>query len=157
MKLPLVAVFFLAGSVLADPSTSTALGVPAPSAPPVPNSIRSQGCWAAQGDWTKQAPLGFPSSGSCRLTCLGQNYTVSALQGSDCFCGDDYPPQGTNVPLEECNYPCPGYPLEACEFFFFILALHFCLCDFLPCLTRSLILKAVVSVPLQPTAFSIPV
>jgi hypothetical protein len=117
MKLPLVAVFFLAGSVLADRSTSTALGVPAPSVPPLPKAMKSQGCWAAQGDWTKQSPLGFPSSGSCFNACNGQNYTVSALQGSDCFCGNDYPPQGTNVPLEECNYPCPGYPLEACEFF----------------------------------------
>ncbi|RFU73124.1 hypothetical protein TARUN_9124 [Trichoderma arundinaceum] len=86
-----------------------------PSAPPVPNAFRSQGCWSSRGNMTKASVKSTDvSSGSCNLHCVAEKYPVSGLQADICYCGMVYPPEDTQVDDSKCNFPCPAYPKEAC-------------------------------------------
>jgi len=107
----------LAAKTMAANPSQTSKGVPVPSELPRKGAVRSQGCWAGMGDtWKKTPQLDYPSSGSCTRYCSPLNYTVAALRGEDCYCGNDYPPKDTSTALSNCNFPCPGYDLEACKF-----------------------------------------
>ncbi|KAL7911014.1 hypothetical protein GGI35DRAFT_332455 [Trichoderma velutinum] len=87
-----------------------------PSAPPVPNAPRSQGCWSSKGNMTQATSVVSTdvSSGSCNKYCIQQKFFVAATQGDTCFCGLAYPPDGDQVEDSKCAFPCPAYPLEAC-------------------------------------------
>ncbi|KAL7928775.1 hypothetical protein V8C35DRAFT_223692 [Trichoderma chlorosporum] len=92
------------------------LGVPSPSAPPVPNAVRSQGCWSSNGNMTQATAVKSTtvSSGSCNTYCGQNHFPVAALQGDECFCGFAYPPEGDMVSDSKCSFPCPAFPPEAC-------------------------------------------
>jgi cell wall integrity and stress response component len=95
--------------------TSKVLGVPEPSQIPKVGAIRSQGCWGAKGDtWELIPTLEFPSSGACSRACKADNATVAGIHAEECWCGMDYPPKDTYADDSKCDYPCPGYDLEAC-------------------------------------------
>ncbi|KAH6606080.1 hypothetical protein Trco_005233 [Trichoderma cornu-damae] len=86
-----------------------------PSAQPVPNAIRSQGCWSSLGNMTKTSITGtIVSSGKCATYCISNQYPVAGLAADVCYCGMVYPPVGTVVDDSKCNFPCPAYPIEAC-------------------------------------------
>ncbi|KAL7797336.1 hypothetical protein V8C37DRAFT_399944 [Trichoderma ceciliae] len=87
-----------------------------PSAPPVPNAFRSQGCWSSRGNMTAATDVKSTSvsSGSCNLHCVSQDFPVSGLQADICYCGMVYPPADDMVDDSKCNFPCPAYPKEAC-------------------------------------------
>ena len=73
-----------------------------------------QGCWKEQGDWELQDTLEWPSTGSCGLHCLDKKKLVAAVHAEECYCGDTYPPDGTQVDDKYCKYPCPAFDEEAC-------------------------------------------
>ena len=54
------------------------------------------------------------SSGSCRQACTEEGYTVMALHLTKCHCGRAYPPQDSLAKDDKCDFPCPGFSLEAC-------------------------------------------
>ena len=54
------------------------------------------------------------TSGKCGEYCKKKKSLALALRGSKCYCGDFYPPKADSISDSECNFPCPGYPLEAC-------------------------------------------
>lgn len=111
MKSAIVAVALFRAVMAAD----SAKGVPKPSALPKIGEVRSQGCWGAKGDtWELTPLLEYPSAGSCTGYCKKDNFTVAGLHAEECWCGMDYPPKDTYTEDKECNYPCPGYDLEAC-------------------------------------------
>jgi hypothetical protein len=110
----MAATHVLAAAAAAPAAAGTAKGVPVPSAAPLPGAVRSQGCYASGGDLVKQPSLDFVSSGSCSGVCIALNMAVSALHGSDCLCGESYPPKADRTSDSHCNYPCPGYDPEAC-------------------------------------------
>lgn len=87
-----------------------------PSKPPVPNAVRSQGCWSSNGNMTQATAVVSTkvSSGSCTGYCSANKFPVAALQGDECFCGFAYPPDGDQVEDAKCAFPCPAYPQEAC-------------------------------------------
>lgn len=84
-----------------------------PSAFPIPNSPTSHGCYKAAGNMSTHTVENM-SSGSCNKVCEKGKFPVSGLQASQCFCGMVYPMATDQVEDENCNYPCPSYPLEAC-------------------------------------------
>lgn len=87
-----------------------------PSQPPVPNAVRSQGCWSSKGNMTQATAVVSTevSSGKCTGYCSTNKFPVAALQGDECFCGFAYPPDGDQVADTKCAFPCPAYPQEAC-------------------------------------------
>jgi hypothetical protein len=47
--------------------------------------------------------------------CGGLYYTYAAVQyGRECFYGDTLAAGSVEQPLGECNFLCPGNPLEYC-------------------------------------------
>ncbi|WKT49091.1 Carbohydrate-binding WSC [Fusarium oxysporum f. sp. vasinfectum] len=84
-----------------------------PTKEPVLNEQTSQGCWKSVGNMTVELSGATVTSGKCFSTCK-KNYLVFALQGSKCYCGMVYPQEGDLVDDDKCNWPCPGYPYEAC-------------------------------------------
>lgn len=87
-----------------SPSTFPKLGGPA-----------SQGCFKSSGNLTSsKVDLTYLSSGSCETACKGKNLPVMALTPGQCLCGDTYPPKDDVVNDSNCDFPCPGYPMEAC-------------------------------------------
>ncbi|KAJ4400825.1 Protein SLG1 [Neurospora sp. IMI 360204] len=62
------------------------------------------------------------SSGLCFDWCDGfnqngdpNNVTVAAMsKGSQCWCGNEYPPLSSKTDIKNCDIPCSGYNLEYC-------------------------------------------
>ncbi|KJZ71710.1 hypothetical protein HIM_08907 [Hirsutella minnesotensis 3608] len=84
-----------------------------PSAFPLPNAPTPHGCYKSAGNMTTHKVENM-SSGSCNKVCTNGKFTVSGLQGSQCYCGMLYPPDSDVVEDDKCDYPCPFYDLEAC-------------------------------------------
>ncbi|PHH90947.1 hypothetical protein CDD83_2154 [Cordyceps sp. RAO-2017] len=84
-----------------------------PSTFPRPNAPTSHGCYKSAGNMTTHNVENM-SSGSCNEKCKSGKFSVSGLQGPNCFCGFAYPPDNAVVDDKKCGYPCPSYPLEAC-------------------------------------------
>lgn len=85
-----------------------------PSVMPVQDAVTSQGCYSSSGNLNLRKPVPNMSTASCSLACKADGFAVAGMQGSQCFCGNSYPPANTVVEDNKCNFPCPSYPLEAC-------------------------------------------
>ncbi|KAI8237909.1 Cell wall integrity and stress response component 1 [Colletotrichum sp. SAR 10_86] len=104
------------GVATAQSSTASS-AVQRPSENPTVNAVTSHGCYNANGTSWKIYPVDVTklSVGKCTDECkTNQKKNVAALNGEDCYCGDDYPPKINVVKDEKCNFGCPAYPLEAC-------------------------------------------
>ncbi len=89
-----------------------------PARSPMPGAMTSQGCYssAARGWYTiANERTGMLTMGGCAKACTEDGATVAALKATDCFCGAEYPPEENLIEDSQCNFPCPGYPLEACK------------------------------------------
>ncbi|KAF4999036.1 hypothetical protein FGRMN_2726 [Fusarium graminum] len=84
-----------------------------PPQAPVLNQQTRQGCFKSVGNMTVELSGTAVTSGECFKTCK-KDFYVFALQGSKCYCGMVYPEQDDLVKDDNCNWPCPGYPFEAC-------------------------------------------
>lgn len=89
-------------------------GVQPPSDIPIPEQLRSQGCYSSYGNMTAQKGVENVTSGSCWKWCVAREFSTMALNGGTCFCGKFYPPEDTMVDDKKCNYPCPYWEEEAC-------------------------------------------
>jgi cell wall integrity and stress response component len=106
----------LLATVVASASAQSK-GQQLPSQVPVVNALTSHGCFKSSG--SLKNPEGYEPSkvsrGFCDDdVCNKMNATAFALKGQACFCGFEYPPEEDLVDDENCNFPCPAYPLEAC-------------------------------------------
>jgi cell wall integrity and stress response component len=84
-----------------------------PPQDPVLNQQTRQGCFKSVANMTVELSGSIVTSGECFKTCKDDFYTF-ALQGSKCYCGMVYPPEDDLVKDSNCDWPCPGYPFEAC-------------------------------------------
>jgi cell wall integrity and stress response component len=78
-----------------------------------------QGCFKSSGTLKLiNETVQYNSIGGCaEKICLPLKYPVGAtMGGSQCFCGDEYPPKEDIVDPSNCDYDCTGFPDEACEF-----------------------------------------
>lgn len=98
----------------APDATTEQQGKQSPSLPPVPNALKPQGCFGADGNFTLVTQEIDLASGSCYEVCKAKKKNVMALHGGQCMCGSYYPPEKSLVSDKKCNYPCPFYPQEAC-------------------------------------------
>ncbi|KAL1894103.1 Protein SLG1 [Ceratocystis pirilliformis] len=109
--------FASAQSSAGGSSGQTTKGYQAPSQIPTPGSQTTVGCFSSSGNLTD--PGGYAdtsvSSGFCGVSlCVEKGFTVFAIRGPKCYCGNTYPPEDDIVEDSRCNYPCPAYPAEAC-------------------------------------------
>jgi cell wall integrity and stress response component len=108
----------LAGVVTAQGTpTTTAKGVQRPSSRPITLAPVVQGCWASsEGLKLVNASVQYNTGDKCgKEICQKQNYKVAATyQGSQCWCGNVYPPASQLVDDKNCNVECPGYDYDAC-------------------------------------------
>ncbi|RGP59920.1 cell wall integrity and stress response component 1 [Fusarium longipes] len=84
-----------------------------PVGKPVLNELKGQGCWKSIGNMTEIYSGTSTTSGYCWNECK-KKYSVLALQGSTCYCGQLYPEEGDQVDDDKCDWECPGWPFEAC-------------------------------------------
>ncbi|KAM7187164.1 hypothetical protein V8F20_011089 [Naviculisporaceae sp. PSN 640] len=86
-----------------------------------------QGCYLSPGeDVAFNHRHVFQSIGYCMRTCASLNVyddeadsqVIALTNATACFCGEPgaVPPTEDEVPMGECNLPCPGFAMETCEF-----------------------------------------
>jgi cell wall integrity and stress response component len=93
-----------------------------PREDPVPNQRTSQGCFMSQGSLektpiTKKGADGkilVVTIGVCLDQCALAKKDVMAVHGTDCLCGDTYPPKEKRVDDKKCDTACFGFPEEPC-------------------------------------------
>lgn len=94
-----------------------AKGVQVPESPPAPKIFKSQGCYSSGGNMTLQkdyVPEFGLASGKCNEHCRSKKNWIMGLRGDACYCGFALPPVNEKSKDSNCNYPCPGYDIEAC-------------------------------------------
>jgi len=96
--------------------TTTKEGVEEPSAPPQVGLAVVQGCFSSQGELVSIGNLDFNSRDKCAVdNCKAKGYSVGAsMGGSECYCGNKYPPKAALVNDTNCNTKCPGWGADAC-------------------------------------------
>lgn len=76
--------------------------------------ISSRGCFGSLPSNSNVIPVKYSSSGLCWYRCQKEGKFVSVLHLNKCFCADTYPPRLSLIEDDQCNYPCPGFGIEAC-------------------------------------------
>ncbi|KAI8725546.1 WSC domain-containing protein [Fusarium sp. LHS14.1] len=87
-----------------------------PATTPILGETTSQGCFnklPANAEVVK-AKVSFISTGFCNQACQDMKKYVAITSPDGCHCADTYPPESALVKDAQCNYPCSGYPMEAC-------------------------------------------
>ncbi|RHZ48002.1 WSC domain-containing protein [Aspergillus thermomutatus] len=72
----------------------------------------SSACYSSPGDLTLGGSSQYMAVGMCEDKC--KENAVSAVQGTDCYCGSSLPPSSAKVSNDKCNTACPGYPADYC-------------------------------------------
>ncbi len=84
----------------------------------IPTNIRAYtyiGCFATTVPMVDHGQYIYQTSGNCQQICyLFGNVAMGLGNGTDCWCGDAYPPQAAKVDDTQCNTPCAGYGLDNC-------------------------------------------
>ncbi|CAK7241864.1 MAG: hypothetical protein STHCBS139747_003335 [Sporothrix thermara] len=103
-------------SAAAAAATTTKMGVEQPSSAPVYMQAVVQGCFSSAGDLVLNSTQPFNSISKCgQDVCQAIGKAVAASSaGSECYCGDSYPPNSTLVDDKYCNAPCTGFGQDAC-------------------------------------------
>lgn len=82
---------------------------------PVPGASTPHGCYSMSTiATTKQDVARFNSPGLCTDRCRSREKAVAILQRDLCICTDLLPAASAVTKDSGCNYPCPGYAMEAC-------------------------------------------
>lgn len=86
-----------------------------PAQSPVLNEMTSQGCFSTlPSDAESHGSGAFLTSGACWNSCTKENKNVAITSGSTCYCSDNYPTKSSLLDDSSCDWPCPGYAMEAC-------------------------------------------
>ncbi|KAM0417486.1 hypothetical protein ACHAPT_012550 [Fusarium lateritium] len=91
-------------------------GAQRPATAPIINQMTSQGCFSKlpAGAERAQIKTTYLTTSECADACTQADKFVAVLHAASCHCADTYPPESALVDDKQCNYPCPGYPQEAC-------------------------------------------
>jgi hypothetical protein len=79
-------------------------------------TMEAKGCYTNVTPPLKDmGPYDYQSSGWCHGVCTKAKKPVMALyQGSNCFCGDQLPPNSEKTSKDDCTAACNGFPQEYC-------------------------------------------
>ena len=82
---------------------------------PVAGKVTPWGCFdSIPENAQKLRSMTFLSVGVCTDACLARKRSVALITGNDCYCSDLLPFSKSQVADDDCNYPCPGYAMNAC-------------------------------------------
>ncbi|KFY08513.1 hypothetical protein V492_06164 [Pseudogymnoascus sp. VKM F-4246] len=56
----------------------------------------------------------WQAASACAGNCTNVGKPVMAINDTDCWCGDSYPPKKNKVDLTKCTKDCPGYGTAKC-------------------------------------------
>ncbi|KAL1872025.1 hypothetical protein VTK73DRAFT_1693 [Phialemonium thermophilum] len=56
----------------------------------------------------------FQSDGLCHDFCLNDGFALAVIHGDSCWCSDYVPDKSTQVSVDQCSDPCPGFPSDVC-------------------------------------------
>ncbi|GAB1316606.1 Cell wall integrity and stress response component 4 [Madurella fahalii] len=56
----------------------------------------------------------YQSDGRCFGNCSDRSYPLAIVHEMRCWCSSLIPNSADRRPLEECQYPCPGFPSDFC-------------------------------------------
>lgn len=120
-------VFVNAATTTESAATATSSGVEEASAAPTLGAQVVQGCFSSYGDLIFNSTPTFNSKSACAFDiCYALKYAVAATSaGNECYCGSEYPPEEDLTKDTNCNTPCPGYGLQACQYLHSCLSLEF--------------------------------
>ncbi|KAL3471918.1 WSC domain-containing protein [Aspergillus californicus] len=77
--------------------------------------LRYLGCFSDDAGFLNLGSSAYQSVGLCLSGCTSRGSPVIALRnGTECWCGSDYPDWQENTSPLMCNMPCPGYALDTC-------------------------------------------
>lgn len=71
-------------------------------------------CYNDVGSLSASHSTAYQSVAMCEQFCHADKKLVYAVQGEQCYCGDELPPASAQVSNKECSIRCPGYPSEKC-------------------------------------------
>jgi hypothetical protein len=103
-------------STLASAATTDTQLMSSPTATPTNiRQLSAIGCFATTVPMVNHGPYIYQTSGNCQQICLLFGNTAMGLgNGTDCWCGDAYPPASAKVDDAQCNTPCAGYGTDTC-------------------------------------------
>ncbi|GAB7365847.1 hypothetical protein MBLNU230_g7179t1 [Neophaeotheca triangularis] len=79
------------------------------------NAMTYKGCYSSSRGLSDQGSHIYQTSGYCQPICVDQGSAVLGLSGgSDCWCGDQLPPEDSLVDDSNCDTGCNGYRQEDC-------------------------------------------
>lgn len=85
-----------------------------PAVVPVSGRATPQGCFGSLSATASGERVKYACAGVCLKRCKDEGKAVMVLHMVYCYCADTYPPRLSILEDEKCNWPCPGYGLEAC-------------------------------------------
>lgn len=82
-------------------------------------SLRSftyNGCYSDPGNMFDMGFYTFQAIGWCQPLCvrLAKPY-LAFVNGTNCYCGDNPPPNSAKTTDQDCQSPCKGFPKQQCE------------------------------------------
>ncbi|KAM0717020.1 hypothetical protein Q7P37_006872 [Cladosporium fusiforme] len=78
-------------------------------------TMKYQGCYSSSTPLTDQGEDIYQTSGLCQPICVKKNQAVLGLtEGSNCYCGDEFPSEDDKVDDDKCDTHCNGYEDEMC-------------------------------------------
>jgi hypothetical protein len=75
-----------------------------------------QGCFSSVYGFEMVDDSIYQTSGNCVLKCVPMNKPAIAINGTQCWCSDTYPPASSKVEDDKCDEPCPAWPDVNCMY-----------------------------------------
>ncbi|KAL4791038.1 WSC domain-containing protein [Aspergillus venezuelensis] len=73
------------------------------------------GCYADLLDFENIGTSPFLAVGLCKMRCERRGDTIMGLRnGTECWCGNEYPSWEDGLDEEACHLRCPGYARDIC-------------------------------------------
>lgn len=81
------------------------------------HALRYLGCYLDSNDLDNIGQSPFQSVGLCKMNCIRRGDTIMGVRnGTECWCGFNYPSWQHELGSGACNLPCGGYPRDICGF-----------------------------------------
>lgn len=99
----------------ADGTTTSLFLIPSPTTTKALLAPTTIGCFATGLPLEDHGPGLFNTVGSCQQICGGLDKPVlGVVDGTNCWCGDLFPPNNTRVDMSQCDTPCSGFDKDNC-------------------------------------------
>ncbi|KAJ5668289.1 uncharacterized protein N7477_006859 [Penicillium maclennaniae] len=78
-------------------------------------TVSQMGCYSSVPGLKDEGDFTFQSLGYCQEKCEQGGFRIAALTGgTQCLCGNEFPPSSALVDDDKCDLTCPGWPEDEC-------------------------------------------